>query len=115
MLKVIFTKQIIKNSKQIKNFHSIHRNLQFLVKRKFEVEQIDNNLYFTLKKTKKRNEEINKLVVKKAMKSMMSINRKSQLRGIGIAALNEDKEYSTCLLPFACSSYYSKYSKIILN
>ena len=40
---------------------------------------------------KKRNEEINKLVVKKAIKSMMNSERQKQLKGLSIAAIQNQK------------------------
>lgn len=66
----------------IEMFHSCHSDFTKLLKRKFQIEDQDFLLIFHLKKLKKRNEEMNKLVIKKAMKSMMNSHKREQLRKI---------------------------------
>ena len=51
-----------------------------ILDRKFNTKEQHSILIFSLKKLKKRNEEMNKLVIKKAMKSMMNSDKEEQLK-----------------------------------
>jgi hypothetical protein len=61
-------------------FKNSNKDLFDILKRKFNQKEQNSILIFSLKKLKKRNEEMNKLVIKKAMKSMMNFDKEEQLK-----------------------------------
>lgn len=80
VLRQIFEFQKIEDKTLLKIYKSAHKSLENVVRRKFSVDEKNGMLIFNLLKLKKRNEEMNKLVVKKAMKSIMNSDKQLQLK-----------------------------------
>ena len=80
LLQHIFEYQKIEDPNIVQIYKNITPEFYQLIFRKFEIKQQNHILIFNLKKLKKRNEEMNKLVIKKAMKSMMNFDKKQQLK-----------------------------------
>lgn len=79
LLKTIFETQKLTTAQSIQLFKSCPGDFNVLLKRKFLIGDQNSLLIFKLKKLKKRNEEMNKLVIKKAMKSMMNSHKQEKL------------------------------------
>jgi hypothetical protein len=76
----IFEYQKLENPRLIKMYKESCKDVYKILERKFNTKEQNSILIFSLKKLKKRNEEMNKLVIKKAMKSMMNLDKEEQLK-----------------------------------